>query len=70
MRYSMDRSFETANFQRNKEFAYLSLGLIYDSMTLSQPQSRDTAPQKHFNFNFPFYRVHANRLVYKILPQA
>jgi hypothetical protein len=40
-----DRSFETADFYREiMEFANLSLGLIYDSIALSQSRSGDTVP--------------------------
>jgi hypothetical protein len=46
MRYSTDCSFETANFSSEKSVRELILGVIYNSMALSQPQSRDTVPIK------------------------
>jgi hypothetical protein len=42
----MDRSFATGDFKptKKKGFAIISLGIIYHSIALSQPLSRDTAP--------------------------
>jgi hypothetical protein len=44
VRYSMDRSFKTADFLTKKRIANISLGLNYCSMGSSWPRSHDTVP--------------------------